>query len=106
MSGSMLREEPLIILQVSCMAVRGMSPFVRQIDFALDWQMIEAGKALFRQSDATDSVYIVLTGRLRSVIMFPDGRKEMVREFGRGELVGIVEVLTHTERATTCMAIR
>ncbi|XP_076455375.1 patatin-like phospholipase domain-containing protein 7 isoform X2 [Babylonia areolata] len=103
---SMMREEPFIVLNMGRMTVRRMSPFVRQIDFALDWQMTEAGKALFRQGDNSDSVYIVLTGRLRSVITLVGGKKEVVGEYGRGELVGIVEVLTHTERATTNMAIR
>nr|KAG5712083.1 hypothetical protein BaRGS_020809 [Batillaria attramentaria] len=101
-----MREEPFIVLNISILTVRRMSSFVRQIDFALDWQMTEAGKALFRQGDNSDSVYIVLTGRLRSVITLVGGKKEIVGEYGRGELVGIVEVLTHTERATTVMAIR
>ncbi|KAL8574962.1 hypothetical protein ACOMHN_064494 [Nucella lapillus] len=102
----MMREEPFIVLNMGRITVRRMSPFVRQIDFALDWQMTEAGKALFRQGDNSDSVYIVLTGRLRSVITLVGGKKEVVGEYGRGEMVGIVEVLTHTERATTSMAIR
>ena len=28
--------------------VRRMSPLVRQIDFALEWMLVEAGKALYR----------------------------------------------------------
>jgi CRP-like cAMP-binding protein len=43
---------------------------------------------------------------LRSVITQLNGKKELVGEYGRGELVGIVEVLTMTERATTMMAVR
>ena len=39
-----------------------------KIDFALDWIHIEAGKALFRQGDKPDSIFIVLNGRLRSVM--------------------------------------
>lgn len=60
----------------------------------------------FRQGDPSDSTYIVLTGRLRSVLTTVGGKKELVGEFGRGELVGIVEVLTQNERATTVLAIR
>ena len=60
----------------------------------------------FRQGDYSDSVYIVLTGRLRTVITAANDKKEMVGEYGRGELVGIVEVLTQHERVTTGMAIR
>ena len=29
-------------------AVQRMSPLVRQIDFALEWMLVEAGKALYR----------------------------------------------------------
>ena len=61
---------------------------------------------LFRQGNFSDSVYIVLTGRLRTVITSQGGKKEMVGEYGRGELVGIVEVLTQHERVTTGIAIR
>ena len=43
-------------------------PLFLQIDFALDWIHIEAGKALFRQGDKPDSIFIVLNGRLRSVM--------------------------------------
>uniref|UniRef100_A0A2C9M5X0 lysophospholipase n=1 Tax=Biomphalaria glabrata TaxID=6526 RepID=A0A2C9M5X0_BIOGL len=101
-----MRIEPFIVLNLAHCTVKRMSPFVRQIDFALDWQMLEAGKALFRQGDTSDSIFIVLTGRLRSVITLVGGKKELVNEFGRGELVGIVEVLTQNERATTVLAIR
>ena len=60
-----------------------------------------------RQGDRADCIYIILNGRLRSVVTLKDvGKKEMVGEYGRGELVGLVEVITQTERATTMMAVR
>lgn len=43
-----MREEPFIVLNVAHCTAKRMSNFVRQIDFAVDWQMLEAGKALFR----------------------------------------------------------
>ncbi|XP_064616209.1 patatin-like phospholipase domain-containing protein 7 [Liolophura sinensis] len=103
---SIMKEQPSVVLNVAHSALLRMSPFVRQIDFALDWMSIESGRALFRQGDNSDSLYIILTGRLRSVISTWGGKKELVGEYGRGELVGIVEVLTQTERATTVMAVR
>lgn len=103
---SIMREQPSVVLNVAhTMAVR-IAPFVRQIDFALDWMMIEAGKPLFRQGDQSDSVYIILTGRLRSVRTHQNGKKSLVAEYGRGELVGIVEVLTESARTTTIIAVR
>ena len=59
-----------------------------------------------RQADDSDSIFIILNGRLRSVVSLPAGKKELVGEYGRGELVGIVEVLTQAERASTVMAVR
>ncbi|CAG2205144.1 NRE [Mytilus edulis] len=103
---SIMREQPSVVLNVAHTTAVRIAPFVRQIDFALDWMMIEAGKALFRQGDQSDSVYIILTGRLRSVRTHHNGKKSLVAEYGRGELVGIVEVLTDTARTTTIMAVR
>jgi len=35
-----------------------------------------------------------------------ESKKELIGEYGRGELVGLVEVLTQTDRATTMRAVR
>ncbi|XP_052697181.1 patatin-like phospholipase domain-containing protein 7 isoform X2 [Crassostrea angulata] len=103
---SIMQAQPSVVLSCAHTSVVRMTPFVRQIDFALDWILTEAGKALFRQGDQSDHIYIVLTGRLRSVITKENGKKELVGEYGRGELVGIVEVLTEAKRTTTVMAVR
>jgi len=102
---AIMKEQPPIVLNASRTIVRRMSAFVRQIDFALDWMLIEAGHALYRQGDHADCVFIILTGRLRSVVKV-ESKKELIGEYGRGELVGLVEVLTQTDRATTMMAVR
>uniref|UniRef100_A0A6Q2ZJU2 lysophospholipase n=1 Tax=Esox lucius TaxID=8010 RepID=A0A6Q2ZJU2_ESOLU len=101
-----MRAEPTVVLKVAHTVVRRMSPFVRQIDFALDWMAVEAGRAVYRQGDKSDSTFIVLSGRLRSVIMKEDGKKELTGEYGRGDLIGVVEALTHQNRATTVHAVR
>ncbi|XP_067431464.1 patatin-like phospholipase domain-containing protein 7a isoform X2 [Thunnus thynnus] len=101
-----MREEPKVVLNVAHTVVRRMSSFVRQIDFALDWMAVEAGRAVYRQGEKSDSTFIVLSGRLRSVIMKEDGKKELIGEYGRGDLIGVVEALTHQNRATTVHAVR
>ncbi|XP_020905834.1 patatin-like phospholipase domain-containing protein 7 isoform X2 [Exaiptasia diaphana] len=101
-----LRERPRVILNVSYSLVKRLSPFLRQIDYALDWMHIEAGRALYRQGEMSNCIYIVLNGRLRSVVTLEDGKKELVSEAGRGEIIGLVEVLTQSPRATTVHAIR
>lgn len=47
-----------------------------------------------RQGDKSDSTFIVLSGRLRSVILKEDGKKELSGEYGRGDLIGVVSI-TH-----------
>ncbi|XP_029915236.1 patatin-like phospholipase domain-containing protein 7 isoform X2 [Myripristis murdjan] len=101
-----MREDPRVVLNVAHTVVRRVSPFVRQIDFALDWIAVEAGRAIYRQGDKSDSTFIVLSGRLRSVIAKDDGKKELAGEYGRGDLIGVVEALTHLNRATTVHAVR
>ena len=46
----------------------------------------------FRQGEQSNCIYIVLNGRLRSVVTLSNGKKELDREAGRGELMGVVSV--------------
>ncbi|XP_053551626.1 patatin-like phospholipase domain-containing protein 7 isoform X2 [Bombina bombina] len=101
-----MREQPSVVLGVAHTVVKRMSPFVRQIDFALDWMEVEAGRSVYRQGDKSDCTFIVLNGRLRSVIKKDDGKKQLTGEYGRGDLIGVVEALTHQPRATTVHAVR
>ncbi len=43
-----MRDFPKVVLSVGHTIVKRMSPFVRQIDFALDWTQVEAGRAVYR----------------------------------------------------------
>ncbi|XP_048198094.1 patatin-like phospholipase domain-containing protein 6 isoform X1 [Perognathus longimembris pacificus] len=101
-----MRAQPSVVLSAAYTVSARMSPFVRQMDFAIDWTAVEAGRALYRQGDRSDCTYIVLNGRLRSVIQRGSGKKELVGEYGRGDLIGVVEALTRQPRATTVHAVR
>ena len=57
--------------------------------------------ALYHQNDEGDCTYVVLSGRLRSVIRHENNKKTPVAEYGRGDLTGIVETLLNTTRKTT-----
>lgn len=39
---------PKVVLKVAHSILMRLSPFVRSIDFALDWEMMEAGHALYK----------------------------------------------------------
>lgn len=61
---------------------------------------------MYKQNAKADCVYVVLSGRLRSVIKNVAGKNEMLAEYGRGDLTGIVETLMKTSRSSTVIAIR
>ncbi len=85
-----MRVKPTIVLDIANTVVRRLSPLVRQCDYALDWIFLESGRAVYRQDEIGDSTYIVLSGRLRSVVTQANGKKEIVGEYGKGDMVGIV----------------
>ena len=57
-----------------------------------------AGETLYKQDDEAKDWFVVLNGRLRSVVKRQNGKKELSREYGRHETVGQMEVLTETTR--------
>lgn len=101
-----MQQRPRVVLDIANSVVKGLSPLVRQCDFALDWIFLESGRAVYRQDEPSDCTYIVLNGRLRSVLTHANGKKEVVSEYGKGDLIGIVEMITESNRTTTVMAVR
>lgn len=101
-----MQQRPTVVLDIANSVVKGLSALVRQCDFALDWIFLESGRAVYRQDETSDCTYIVLNGRLRSVVTHPNGKKEIVGEYGKGDLIGVVEMITESARTTTVMAVR
>jgi predicted acylesterase/phospholipase RssA/CRP-like cAMP-binding protein len=67
---------------------------------------LSGGAILFRAGDAGDSMYVVLSGRLRVSVECADGAEEIIREIARGESVGELALLTGEARSATIRAIR
>lgn len=72
----------------------------------LVWHSLPSGAELFRQGDPGDSLAIVVTGRLQVVVADGGGRTRVVSEFGRGQSVGELAVLTGEPRSATVVALR
>lgn len=79
---------------------------VLHIDASLDWQQVDAGQVLWRPGETSDSFYMVLNGRLRALTEKEDGGVNIVAEYGQGETVGELDVITSSTRRTTLHAIR
>ncbi|EYC02786.1 hypothetical protein Y032_0098g3120 [Ancylostoma ceylanicum] len=96
-----LEVRPHIYLPVAHSVLRRLSPFLRGVDFALDWVLVDSGQSVYREGDVADSMFVMLSGRLRSV-----EKKTLVEEFGRGDVLGMMELLQKKPRATTVLAVR
>lgn len=89
-------------------------PLFRDLDSAamnelltqLEPVFLAGGETLFRAGDVGDSMYVVLSGRLRIIAERSDGTNEVLREIARGESVGELALFTGRPRSATVRAIR
>lgn len=72
----------------------------------IDTVALHSGSILFRQGDASDSIYVLLTGRLDVVIGKPEGGRQRIGEIRAGETVGELGMITRQPRSATIIATR
>jgi predicted acylesterase/phospholipase RssA/CRP-like cAMP-binding protein len=72
----------------------------------LQFVNLPGGALLFHAGDAGDSMYVVLSGRLRVSVDGADAKGEVLRELSRGDSVGELALLTGEARSATIRAIR
>ena len=97
---------PIVLLTMAKRLTSLLPRLILHIDFALEWVQIDAGQLIFRQGDESDAIYIVLNGRLRTLQTGNDGKAQVIGEYGQGDSVGELEVLTESPRPGTLRAIR
>jgi lysophospholipid hydrolase len=98
---------PSILETLARRLLSQLSLLIFHIDFSLEWRQSSAGQILCHEGDNSDAIYIVMSGRLRSVKK--NKKKEgytILNEFSQGEIVGETEVLTNSKRQSTIHAIR
>ncbi|QPH12201.1 phosphatidylcholine and lysophosphatidylcholine phospholipase [Epichloe festucae Fl1] len=97
---------PIVLLTMAKRLTHVLPRLILHIDFALEWVQVNAGQVIFHGGDESEAIYIVLNGRLRLVEDRKNGGMTALAEFGQGESVGELEVLTETVRPGTLHAIR
>ncbi|KUI68510.1 Lysophospholipase NTE1 [Cytospora mali] len=97
---------PIVLLTMAKRLTSILPPLILHIDFALEWLSVNAGQVIFHGGDESDAIYLVLNGRMRLVEDRKDGGVSVKAEFGQGESVGELEVLTESARSGTLHAIR
>ncbi len=66
----------------------------------------EAGQVVFREGDASDTCYVVHTGRTRAVHQHGDGRTITLATFGPGEIFGELALFEDELRSATIEALQ
>lgn len=98
---------PVVLLTMAKRLTSLLPRLILHIDFALEWVQVNAGQVIYHQGDESDAIYIVLNGRLRLVQNTNEEAKmKVVGEYGQGESVGELEVMTESARPATLHAIR
>lgn len=97
---------PIVLLTMAKRLTHVLPRLILHIDFALEWVQVNAGQVIFHGGEESEAIYIVLNGRLRLVEDRKDGGMSALAEFGQGDSVGELEVLTETVRPGTLHAIR
>ncbi|KAG9233672.1 hypothetical protein BJ875DRAFT_463466 [Amylocarpus encephaloides] len=97
---------PVVLLTMAKRLTSLLPKLILHIDFALEWVQVSAGQVIYHQGDDSDAIYIVLNGRLRLVLNNEEAEMKVVGEYGQGESVGELEVMTESTRPATLHAIR
>jgi CRP/FNR family transcriptional regulator len=63
------------------------------------------GEVVFREGDASDTCYIVRSGRCRAVREHPDGRTITLATFGPGDIFGELAMFEEERRSATVEAV-
>ncbi|KAK8118720.1 patatin-like phospholipase [Apiospora kogelbergensis] len=97
---------PIVLLTMAKRLTNLLPRLILHIDFALEWVQVSAGQVLFHKDEESEAIYLVLNGRLRLIEDKKDGGMSVRAEFGQGDSVGELEVLTESARTGTLHSIR
>ncbi|KAG8902759.1 phosphatidylcholine and lysophosphatidylcholine phospholipase [Tulasnella sp. 403] len=100
----LIERRPIVLLTLSKRLISLLSPLGRPAyRFFSRLDASQRGSVLWRPGDKSDSFYIVINGRLRAL-----GDKDggIIGEYGQGDTVGELDVITSSSRTTTLHAIR
>lgn len=100
-----MERRPIVLLTLCKRLLSLLPPLILHIDSSLDWQQVNAGQVIYREDDPSDSFFIVINGRLRAITEKTNGI-EVHNEYGQGDSVGELDVITNSRRRTTLHAIR
>jgi predicted acylesterase/phospholipase RssA/CRP-like cAMP-binding protein len=79
---------------------------LHDLETEVELQLLSGGDVVVRQGEESDSLYIVISGRLRVVHGYGTDEEKTVFEMGRGQTVGEMGLITEAKRTATVYALR
>ncbi len=72
----------------------------------IEWFSLPGGWTLFKEGEAGDATFFVLSGRLGAVTIGPDGEESLLGQISAGEVVGEMALVLGEPRSATVVALR
>jgi len=79
---------------------------IKDVEARFEWICLPGGKVLFNQGDSSDSLYVVLSGRLRAVAKDEAGKECVLNDIVQGECLGEMGMISGEPRTATVTAVR
>src|SRR3954451_15716604 len=79
---------------------------LQQVLPRFEWIELAGGTTLFAQGERDDSLYLVISGRLRALRRNDEGETVALGDIARGETVGEIAFFTGEPRMATITAVR
>ncbi|HEX6042553.1 cyclic nucleotide-binding domain-containing protein [Longimicrobium sp.] len=77
-----------------------------ELEQMAEWRHLRRGELLWEQADSGDALYLVISGRLRTVRIETDGTARVLGEAGRGEIAGELAFFGCEPRGERVEAVR
>lgn len=82
------------------------APLLDELEQMAEWRHLRRGELLWEQADDSDALYLVISGRLRTVRIEADGAARVLGEAGRGEIAGEMSFFGCEPRGERVEAVR
>jgi diguanylate cyclase (GGDEF)-like protein len=75
---------------------------VNKIIKSLHYVEHDGEETLFKEGDEGNELFIVMTGKIASYVLLPNGAKREIAEFETGDFFGEMSIFENTHRSATC----
>lgn len=82
------------------------APLLRDLETTMSLRTVKGGEAVLHQGEPSESLLIVVGGRLRARLRLSGGESRDLKEIGPGESAGEVGLILHQPRSADVVAVR